>query len=93
MAHAIGGAVEADVDVACAGHLQGGDAFDGADLGHQILRDLLRRLSHLPGELKRNRNGELAELGLLRLFDHNLSLHAVTDGDMGLKGLLNTLFE
>ena len=47
----------------------------------------------LPGELKRNRNGELAELGLLRLFDHNLSLHAVTDGDMGLEGLLNTLFE
>jgi hypothetical protein len=45
------------------------------------------------GKLERNGNGELSELGLLRLFDHNVSVDAVADGDMGLECLLNAFFE
>ena len=50
------------------------------DARNQFLRDLPRRLPQLFGELKRDRQRQFTELGLLRLFDDDLRLNAVTNG-------------
>ena len=92
-AGAVRGAVEADIDVAVAGHFQRRDALDQTDLGNQLLRDFLRRLAQLLRQLKRDRNGQFAEVRLLGLLNDDLRLYAVTNCNMGLKRLLNTLFE
>ena len=89
---AIGGAVEADVDVPVAGHFQGSDAGDRADLGRQFGRDLFGRLAQLFGELESGGDGHLAEIALARLLDVYGEIDAVTNLYVRTEGAGNLLF-
>ena len=88
----IGAAVEPDVDVAVAGHFQGGDAGDGADLRRQFRRDLLGRLAQLLGELEGRGDGQFAEIALPRLLDGHREIDAVANLNVRAEGAGNLLF-
>jgi hypothetical protein len=45
------------------------------------------------GELKGDGDGQLAEFGLLGLFDRELRWDAVANGDVRFEGVLDALFE
>ena len=84
---AVGATVEADVDVAVAGHFHRRHACDGTDLFHQFRGDFLGRLAKLLGELERRRHRHFAEIALPRLLDGHRQIDAVADLNMGVKRL------
>src|SRR5260370_21770309 len=92
-AGAICRAVETDIDVAGARDLHGRNAFDRNDLRDQFLGNLFRGLSQLLGKLEGDGDGQLTEIRLLGLLDHQLRRNTVPDGDVRFKGLLDALFE
>ena len=89
----IGTAVEPDVDIAVAGHLEGRDAGDRGKVREQLAGDGLGRFFQASRQLKRNWQGHLTERGLLRLFDYDFGFDTVLGADMRPKGLLHPLFD
>jgi hypothetical protein len=75
----IGSAVEPDIDVAVAGHLQRCHPRNRPDLGGQLGGDFLRRLAQLFGKLEGCRHRDFAEITLPGLLDHHAQIHAVAD--------------
>ena len=70
MRHA-GGTIEAGIDVACAGDLKAGEAFDGAERGDDLLRDDLGRFAQLARQFKGDGRGQFAELQVGRNLKRN----------------------
>ena len=56
-----GSSIEARVDVAGAGHFKACEALDGAERGHDLLRNDLGRFAKFAGQLKGNGSGDFAE--------------------------------
>ena len=78
----VGGAVEPNVQVAVAGHFEGGHALDAGESGGQFLCDLSGGLAKLLGELERDRQGKLPERALLRLLEQDWNVHSILFSDV-----------
>ena len=91
-AGAIGGAVEADIDVPVAGHFQGRHAGNRADLRRQFGGDLLGRLAQLLRQLESGGDGHLPKIALPRLLDIYREIDAVTNLYVRTEGARNLLF-
>ncbi len=85
-------AIQADIDVAVAGHFHRRHARNRADLLHQLLCDFARRLPQLFGKRESRRHGHLAEATLPRLLHGDRQIYAITDLDVGAEGARNLFF-
>ena len=89
----ISAAIEADIDVAVAGDFHRGDACDGHRFRRpdppRFSRRLLQQLCQLEGGGHR----QLAKIALLRLLDRDRQIDSITRRNMGVKRLLDRLFE
>ena len=90
---AVRSAIEANVDVAIAGHFHGSHAINRPDLVHQFGGDLPGRLPQLFGQLEGCRHGYFAELALPRLLDTHCQIDAVPDLNMRVESARNLFFD
>ena len=84
-------AIQPEVQVPVARHLDGRHAFDRPDLGRQLGGDLLGRLAQLLGQLEGRRHRHFAEIALPRLLDRNGDIDAVADQNVCVKCVGNAL--
>ena len=77
-------AIEADVDVAVAGHFHGCDARNRADVRDEIGGDLLRRLFEGAGQLEGDGYGDLAERRVARLLQRDGNAEALAESRLDL---------
>ena len=89
----ISAAVEPDVDIPVTRDFKLGHAIDRAESFDQLGGNGFRRSLKLPREMERDRDRQLAERGLLRLFKSGRSFDTVSGTDIIGDTLGNGLFD